>query len=59
MVSCRRGRAAAAVDHIEVAVRAGYFCLLPDMYYRTGTPRFDFVRRAEGMRPTMRLFALD
>ena len=31
----------------------GYFCLLPDMYYRIGTLRFDFVRRAEGMRPTM------
>ena len=30
-----------------------YFCLLPDMYYRIGTLRFDFVRRAEGMRPTM------
>jgi hypothetical protein len=23
------------------------------MYYRIGTLRFDFVRRAEGMRPTM------
>ena len=32
---------------------AHYFCLLPDMYYRIGTLRFDFVRRAEGMRPTM------
>jgi carboxymethylenebutenolidase len=31
----------------------GYFCLLPDMYYRIGMLRFDFVRRAEGMRPTM------
>ena len=31
----------------------GYFCLLPDMYYRLGTLRFDFVRRAEGLRPTM------
>jgi carboxymethylenebutenolidase len=31
----------------------GYFCLLPDMYYRLGQLRFDFVRRAEGMRPTM------
>jgi carboxymethylenebutenolidase len=31
----------------------GYFCLLPDMYYRLGSLRFDFVRRAEGMRPTM------
>ena len=33
--------------------KRGYFCLLPDMYYRIGTLRFDFVRRAEGMRPTM------
>ncbi|SDR52404.1 carboxymethylenebutenolidase [Rhizobiales bacterium GAS191] len=31
----------------------GYFCLLPDMYYRLGNLRFDFVRRAEGMRATM------
>lgn len=31
----------------------GYFCLLPDMYYRIGALRFDFVRRAEGMRQTM------
>ena len=31
----------------------GYFCLLPDMYYQIGTLRFDFVRRAEGMRSTM------
>jgi carboxymethylenebutenolidase len=31
----------------------GYFCLLPDMYYRVGALRFDFVRRAEGMRQTM------
>ncbi len=33
--------------------KQGYFCLLPDMYYRIGTLRFDFVRRAEGMRPAM------
>ena len=33
--------------------KRGYFCLLPDMYYRIGALRFDFVRRAEGMRPTM------
>ncbi len=31
----------------------GYFCLLPDMYYRLGTLRFDFVRRADGMRAAM------
>ena len=27
----------------------GYFCLLPDMYYRIGTCRFDIPRRDEGM----------
>jgi carboxymethylenebutenolidase len=31
----------------------GYFCLLPDMYYRIGQLRFDRVRNAEGMRATM------
>jgi carboxymethylenebutenolidase len=31
----------------------GYFCLMPDMYYRLGTLRFDFVRRADGMRNAM------
>ena len=34
----------------------GYFCLLPDMYYRIGTLRFDFVRRAEGMRHRQFMF---
>ena len=27
----------------------GYYCLLPDMYYRIGTCRFDIPRRDEGM----------
>ena len=27
----------------------GYFCLLPDMYYRLGTCRFDIPRRNDGM----------
>ncbi len=27
----------------------GYFCLLPDMYYRLGTIRFDLPRRDDGM----------
>jgi carboxymethylenebutenolidase len=31
----------------------GYFCLLPDMYYRLGSLRFDMARRAEGMRAAM------
>ena len=29
--------------------KMGYFCLLPDMYYRLGTCRFDIPRRNEGM----------
>ena len=29
--------------------KAGYFCLLPDMYYRLGTIRFDVARRSDGM----------
>lgn len=33
--------------------RQGYFCLLPDMYYRLGTLRFEFGRRAEGLRPVI------
>jgi carboxymethylenebutenolidase len=33
--------------------KQGYFCLLPDMYYRLGTIRFDLKRRADGMRDVM------
>jgi len=37
--------------------KAGYVCLLPDMYYRLGTIRFDIPRRDDAMsaviRPTM------
>ena len=29
--------------------KMGYFCLLPDMYYRLGTCHFDIPRRDEGM----------
>src|SRR3954464_4171707 len=29
----------------------GYFCLLPDMYYRLGTLRFDVARRDDSMAP--------
>jgi carboxymethylenebutenolidase len=32
----------------------GYFCLLPDMYYRLGTVRFDLPRRDEGMSAVIR-----
>src|SRR5277367_4093970 len=31
--------------------RHGYFCLLPDMYYRLGHLRFDVHRRDESMMP--------
>ena len=31
--------------------RAGYFCLLPDMYYRLGQLRFDVARRDDSMMP--------
>ena len=29
--------------------KQGYFCILPDMYYRLGTIRFDLPRRNDGM----------
>jgi len=32
----------------------GYFCLLPDMYYRLGTVRFDLPRRDDGMSAVIR-----
>ena len=32
----------------------GYFCLLPDMYYRIGTLRFDVPRRDEAMSTVIR-----
>src|SRR6266480_6293225 len=32
----------------------GYFCLLPDLYYRLGTLRFDIPRRNEAMSAVIR-----
>jgi hypothetical protein len=32
----------------------GYFCLLPDMYYRLGTCHFDIPRRDDGMSAVIR-----
>ena len=32
----------------------GYVCLLPDMYYRLGTVRFDLPRRDDGMSGVIR-----
>ena len=34
--------------------RQGYFCLLPDMYYRYGTLRFDLPRRDDAMSVVIR-----
>ena len=34
--------------------RHGYVCLLPDMYYRLGTVRFDIPRRDDGMSGVIR-----
>lgn len=34
--------------------RAGYACILPDMYYRLGTVRFDIPRRNDGMSGAIR-----
>lgn len=34
--------------------RAGYVCILPDMYYRVGTMRFDLARRNDGMSGVIR-----
>src|SRR5438876_10190589 len=34
--------------------RHGYFCLLPDLYYRLGTLRFDIPRRDEAMSVVIR-----
>jgi len=34
--------------------KQGYYCLLPDMYYRLGTVRFDIARRNDGMSAVIR-----
>lgn len=34
--------------------KQGYFCLLPDMYYRNGTLRFDIPRRNDAMSTVIR-----
>ncbi len=34
--------------------RGGYYCLLPDLYYRLGTIRFDLKHRDEGMSSVIR-----
>lgn len=41
-------------NHARRIARQGYFCILPDMYYRIGTVRFDLVRRDEAMSTVVR-----
>jgi carboxymethylenebutenolidase len=41
-------------DHARHIARHGYFCLLPDLYYRLGTIRFDIPRRNEAMSAVIR-----
>ena len=36
-------------DHARHVAKHGYFCLLPDLYYRLGSIRFDIPRRNEAM----------
>ena len=39
---------------VRRVARHGYFCLLPDMYYRLGTVRFDISRRDDAMSAVIR-----
>ena len=41
-------------DQARRIAKHGYFCLLPDLYYRLGTLRFDIPRRDEGMSVVIR-----
>ncbi|MBL8688045.1 MAG: dienelactone hydrolase family protein [Rhodospirillaceae bacterium] len=41
-------------NHARRIAKHGYFCLLPDMYYRVGTLRFDLPRRDDGMSAVIR-----
>ena len=41
-------------DHARRIAKHGYFCLLPDLYYRLGTIRFDIPRRNEAMSGVIR-----
>lgn len=41
-------------DHARRIARHGYFCLLPDLYYRLGTIRFDVPRRNDAMSAVIR-----
>ena len=41
-------------DHARHIAKHGYFCLLPDLYYRLGTIRFDVPRRNDAMSAVIR-----
>jgi carboxymethylenebutenolidase len=41
-------------DHARRIAKHGYFCLLPDLYYRLGTIRFDVPRRNDAMSSVIR-----
>jgi carboxymethylenebutenolidase len=41
-------------DHARRIAKHGYFCLLPDLYYRLGSIRFDIPRRNEAMSGVIR-----
>ena len=41
-------------DHARRIAKHGYFCMLPDLYYRLGTVRFDIPRRNDAMSAVIR-----
>ena len=41
-------------NHARRIARHGYFCILPDMYYRLGTVHFDIPRRDDAMSAVIR-----
>lgn len=41
-------------NHARRIAKGGYFCLLPDMYYRLGTIRLDLSRRDDAMTAVVR-----
>ncbi len=41
-------------DHARRIAKHGYFCLVPDLYYRLGTIRFDVPRRSDAMSVVIR-----
>ena len=41
-------------DHARRIAKHGYYCLLPDLYYRLGTIRFDVPRRSDPMSVVIR-----